>query len=473
MCQLKCFLIAFLLCLTALPLAMQAARADNPIVTTAYSADPSAHVFGNKMYVYPSHDRADAQEFDMNDYHVYSTDDMANWQDGGVILSLAQIPWAKAHLWAPDCNFYKGKYYLYFPADDNGKYEMKIGVATSASPTGPFVAEPHPIPGANGGDPSVFIDDDGTPYLIWAGNGPTLCRLTPDMKALAGTPTRLQGLDKFFEGPWIFKRAGLYYVTYPAFLKGGSGLGGNGQNYDYATAKNILGPYTYRGTFTRTRADESQGGNIHGSQVQWHGNWYCFYHDFSLSNGDPKSGFKRCVKVDLMHFGPNGGILPLKWTQTGPPKIKNLNPFVRRPAVSLCQSPGPRDPHYVQTEPCSEGGLDLGSISDGSWAEYANADFGRGAGTFTARVASPGTGSRLELHLDSRTGPLVGQRLVPGTGGWQTWQTVTCPVKGAAGVHDLFLTFHAPHPGGLLNLEWFRFGQARQPASPKKPIRRH
>lgn len=458
--SLKHLLAAVLLCLAAHLLMNQPVQALNPIITTNYSADPSAHVFGGKMYVYPSHDRNDAQEFDMNDYHVYSTDDMANWEDGGVILSLAQIPWAKAHLWAPDCNFYKGRYYLYFPADDTGKYDFKIGAATSASPTGPFVAEPKPIPGANGIDPSVFIDDDGTPYLIWAAGVPTLCKLTPDMKGLSGTPVPLKGCSKFFEGPWLFKRKGLYYLTYPAFQAGGSGDGGSGQNYDYATAKTISGPYTYGGTFTRSRADEPQAGNIHGSQVEWNKVWYCFYHDCSLSNGDPKSGFKRCVKVDLLKFNSDGRLAPLVWTQTGPPKLKNLNPFVPHPAVSLCQSPGPADPLSVQTESCAEGGMDLGSISNGSWVQYANVDFGKGAKTFTARVASPAADSRIELHLDSQAGPLIGTCSAANTGGWQTWKTVTCPVSGAAGVHNLFLTFHAPHPGGLLNLRWFQFGPA-------------
>jgi hypothetical protein len=259
--------------------AAHAVSALNPIITTAYSADPSAHVFGGRMYVYPSHDRNDAQEFDMNDYHVYSTNDMANWQDHGIILSLSKIPWAKAHLWAPDCNYKNGTYYLYFPADADGHYHFKIGVATSQSAAGPFVPEPEPIAGVDGIDPSILLDEDGTPYLIWAAGGPMICRLKPDMKTLDGTPTRLRGCDKFFEGPWLFNREGLYYLTYPAFQKGGSGEGGNGQNYDYAVAKSLFGPYTYKGTFTRSGPG---AGNIHGSQVQWEGRWYCFYHDCSL-----------------------------------------------------------------------------------------------------------------------------------------------------------------------------------------------
>jgi len=435
-------------------------RAANPIITTAFSADPSAHVFGNRLYVYPSHDRTDAQEFDMNDYHVYSTDDMANWQDHGVILSLGQIPWAKGHLWAPDCNYFRGKYYLHFPADDNGKYDFKIGVAVSKSPTGPFVAEQHPIAGANGIDPSVFIDTDGMPYLIWAEGGPKICRLTPDMKALDGVPTSLIGCDKFFEGPWLFRRNNLYYLTYPAFQKGGSGLGGNGQNYDYATAKTIGGPYAYRGTFTRTNPAQPAIGNIHGSQVEWHGHWYCFYHDGSLSLGDPKSGFKRCVRVDLMHFNPDGSIAPLQWTQAGPPPIKTLNPFIRHEAVSLCQSPSPLAPQALTTEPCSEGGLDLGSLSDTGWVKYAGIDFGHGAKSFAARIATPAAQSRIELHLDRLDGPLLGVCPVPNTGGWQTWRTITCPVTRIPGVHAVFFQFRGSRTGGLFNLRWFRFRQA-------------
>ena len=439
---------------TMLWCAAQAVLASNPIVTTAYSADPSAHVFGGRMYVYPSHDRNDAQQFDMSDYHVYSTNDMANWQDHGVILSLGKIPWAKAHLWAPDCNFKDGLYYLYFPADTDGQYHFKIGVATSQSPAGPFVPEPESIAGVDGIDPSIFLDEDGTPYLIWASGGPMICKLKPDMKSLDGAPTRLTGCDKFFEGPWLFKRDGLYYLTYPAFQKGGSGEGGNGQNYDYAVAKSPLGPYNYKGTFTHSGPG---AGNIHGSQVQWQGRWYCFYHDCSLSQGDAKSGYKRSVRVDEMHFAPDGTILPLQWTDSGTVKLKNLSPYARCLAVTLARTAGPIGPDGVATEACAEGGEDLGSISDGAWAQYAHADFGSGAKTFSARIASPLEGGRIEIHLDRRDGPLIGICPVPNTGGWQTWGTASCRVsKADVGVHDLFLVFYGRATGGLFNMNWFR-----------------
>ncbi len=407
------------------------------------------------MYVYPSHDRNNAQKYDMNDYHVYSTDDLANWQDEGVVLTSAQVPWVKGALWAPDCGCVNGTYYFYFPGDATGKYHFQVGVATSKSPAGPFVAEPQPIAGVDGIDPSVFVDDEGTAYLLWAGGRPKICKLKPDMKTLDGAPTSLQGCDKFFEGPWLFKRQGVYYLTYPAFQPGGSGLGGHGQNYDYAVSRSILGPYTYKGTFDKSGPG---AGNIHGSQVLWQGQWYCFYHDCFFSQGDPKEGFKRSVRVDLMRFAANGDILPLQTTLTGPPSVKHANPYLPWSATCLNQTAGPQDTLSISTEPCSEGGQDLSFIKDGGWARYAGFNFGKGASSFSVRVAMPTGGARMiDLHLDSLDGPLLGTCHVPLTGGYQVWKTVACPVKAVAGVHDLFLKFRGDGGSFLFNVRAFRF----------------
>lgn len=463
----------YAVCFAVSMVGMTGARAANPIITTAFSADPSGHVFGDRLYLYASHDRVDAQQYDMNDYHVYSTDDAQNWQDHGVALSLPQIPWAKAHLWAPDCGFKNGMYYLYFPADTTGKYTFAVGVATSRSPTGPFVAEPLPIPGVGGIDPSVFTDDDGQSYLLWAAGAPTICKLTPDMKSLDGAPVKIKGCDSFFEGPWLFKRQGLYYLTYPAFQPGGSGRGGHGQNYDYAVSSTPLGPYTYKGTFTKSGPG---AGNIHGSQVEWGDTWYCFYHDCALSQGDRKSGFKRSVRLDEMHFNADGTIAPLAWTTTGPPQRKPLNPFVRCEAETLCQTDGPLGPHAVSTEACVEGGVDLGSLNEGDWARYAGVDFGKGASTFQARGASPLTGGSLEMHLDRLDGPLVGACPIPNTGGWQMWTTIGGAVHGAAGLHDLYLVMRGPGSGGLFNIDWFQFTpvapERKKTLPPQKPNNR-
>jgi|GEM_PF-319647 len=438
------------------------AHADNPIITTEYSADPSAHIFGGRMYIYASHDRKDAREFDMVDYHVYSSGDLKNWQDHGAALSVADIPWAKAHLWAPDCAFKDGMYYLYFPVDTTGKYNFRVGVASSKSPVGPFKPEPGPIAGVDGIDPSVFVDDDGQAYIIWAAGVPVICKLKPNMKELDGAPVRLAGCDKFFEGPWIFKRDGLYYLTYPAFMKGGSGDGGNGQYYDYATAKTILGPYKYRGHFTQTQASQSWVGNIHGAQLEWKGKWYCIYHDAGQSAGHTNPGFKRSVNIDLLNFGSDGSIQPLIWTKTGPPQIASLNPYMRNEAETLGGSDIPEGPHAVATEPCSEGGMDVGQIEAGDWVKYAGVDFGKGASQFEVRVTSPIDGGKIELHLDRLDGPIIGVCSVPNTGGWQTWQTAECAVNNASGKHDLYFKFMGPGTTGLFNIDWYRFTQHKK-----------
>lgn len=426
---------------------------DNPIVNTRYGADPSARVWGGQMWVYASHDRNDAQEYDMNDYHVYSSDDLKNWTDHGAIIDLKSIPWAKSHLWAPDCIEKNGTYYLYFPASISTKYDFRIGVATSKSPSGPFVAQTQPFAGVSGIDPGVFIDDDGKAYLYWAAGGVMAARLKPNMIELDGVPQKVEGIEKFFEGPSMFKRQGKYYLTYPAKQEGGSGDGGSGQNYDYAIGNSPLGPFEYKGTWTQS----ASGGNIHGSQVEWDRHWYCVYHDYSTSFGRQKSGFKRALRVDELEFNPDGTIKPLVWTSAGPPKLKNLNPFERVEAETIGGSDVPEGEHAVSTEPCSEGGQHVSQIENGDWIKYANVDLGEGATHFEARLAAPHEGAKMELRLDSLSGQLIGICAVPNTGDWQKWRTASCDLKGAKGVRDLYVRFTGDGQGGLANFDWFQF----------------
>ena len=417
------------------------AFALNPFVTTNYAADPSAHVFEGRIYVYPSHDRTDAKEYDMTDYHVYSTDDLQNWQDHGVALDVKDVPWGLSHMWAPDCAYKNGTYYFVFcPRPRPPLMGRPIGIATSTNPGGPFTARPKPIDGCNGIDPSIFIDDDGTPYLIWAGKGCQGLKLKPDMSAFDGKPIQIQGLHNFFEGPWLFKRDGKYYMTYPARMKGGSGDGGSGQYFDYAIGDSPLGPYKYMGHFGQSRG----GGNIHGSQVEYQGKWYNFYHDFSISKGVPKSGFKRGIRVEEMTFNPDGTIVPMVMTDAGPKQLKWLDPFNNCEAECLAQCDIPSGPHAITTAGHAGETVYLTQIDNGDWARYAGVDFGQGATAFTARVASTHAECTIELHLDTLDGPIIGTCPVPNTGNKDAWQDAHCAIHGAAGVHDLFMKFIGP-----------------------------
>lgn len=314
----------------------------SPLVTHIYTADPSAHVFDGRIYVYPSHDLdLEAEENDlgdqyaMTDYHVLSQSSPGEpVTDHGEALHLRHVPWASKQMWAPDAAYANGRYYLYFPARDlNGIF--RIGVATSAKPEGPFVAERTPIEGSFSIDPCVFPDRDGSFYLyfggLWGGqlqcwqNGrfdaqglepasdaPALCprvaRVSTDMLSLVEGPANVVILDeegkplragdherRYFEGPWMHRYNGVYYFSYST---------GNTHTLVYATGSSPLGPFTFRGKILNPVV----GWTTHHSIVEHGGRWWLYYHDATLSGG---VSHKRCVKVQELFYRPDGSIVTL------------------------------------------------------------------------------------------------------------------------------------------------------------------
>jgi beta-xylosidase len=312
-----------------------------PLITHLYTADPSAHVFDGKIFIYPSHDRECniphndfGDQYDMVDYHVFSMEDIDGpVTDHGVALALGDVPWASEKLWAPDAAAKNGRYYLYFPARDKMGV-FRIGVAISDTPTGPFKAEPEPITGSFSIDPCSFVDDDGRGYLyfggIWGGQlqqwstgqfdpegkepagavpalSPRVAELGGDMKSFVGPITELQILDeygeplqaddhdrRFFEASWMHKRNGVYYFSYST---------GNTHYLAYATSKNPLGPFTYAGRIL----EPVIGWTTHHSIVEFKGKWYLFHHDASLSDGQSNL---RCVKVREIFYDKDGRLTP-------------------------------------------------------------------------------------------------------------------------------------------------------------------
>ena len=315
---------------------------SEPLVTHIYTADPSAHVFNGKIYIYPSHDiEAGTPEndmgdhFDMRDYHVLSMDKIGGKvTDHGVAIDKKDIPWAGRQLWAPDAAFANGTYYLYFPIKDKQDV-FRIGVATSKSPTGPFKAEPEPIKGSYSIDPAVFQDTDGTFYMyfggIWGGQlqrwakstyeangsktdlkndeapaiGPRVARLSKDMLQFEGPVTEISIIDKegkpllgkdhdrrFFEASWMHKYNGKYYFSYST---------GDTHFIAYATGDSPTGPFTYQGVVLKPVV----GWTNHHSIVEFEGKWYLFYHDSMLSNGKTHL---RSVKVTELKHLPDGSI---------------------------------------------------------------------------------------------------------------------------------------------------------------------
>jgi len=312
-----------------------------PLIRSIYTADPSAHVFNGKIYIYPSHDidagiaeNDNGDHFAMRDYHILSMDNINGpVTDHGVALDIKNIPWAGRQLWAPDCAYKNGVYYLYFPVKDK-KDVFHIGVATSKDPAGPFKAEPQPMKGSFSIDPAVFTDTDGQSYMyfggIWGGqlqrwatgkyqpNGsktdlqkddaPALSckvvKLNADMKQFEGPVKDVIILDekgrpllgkdhdrRFFEGSWMHKYKGKYYFTYST---------GDTHYLAYATGDKPFGPFRYKGIFLKP----VQGWTTHHSIVEFKGKWYLFYHDTEISG----KTHLRNVKVTPLYHRSDGSI---------------------------------------------------------------------------------------------------------------------------------------------------------------------
>src|SRR5690349_20945590 len=314
---------------------------SQPLVSHIYTADPSAHVFNGRIYIYPSHDTATGtpeddlgSHFNMMDYHILSMDSVGGKvTDHGVALDIKNIPWAGRQLWAPDAAFANNKYYLYFPVKDKQDV-FRIGVAIGDKPEGPFTAEKEPIKNSYSIDPAVFKDDDGKFYMyfggIWggqlqrwdkhvydstAGNHkpgdpailPRIAKLNTDMKSFAEPVKEIQIVDKdgkpftekdndkrFFEAAWMNKYKGKYYLSYST---------GDTHFLCYATGNSPYGPFTYQGVLL----NPVEGWTNHHSIIEFNGKWYLFYHDVQLSG----KTHLRNVKVTELKFNEDGSIQTL------------------------------------------------------------------------------------------------------------------------------------------------------------------
>lgn len=317
---------------------------SQPLVEHIYTADPSAHVFNGKIYIYPSHDVESSIPFDdlgshfaMEDYHVLSMDHPgAKAVDHGCILRILDIPWASQQAWAPDAAEKDGRYYLFFPAKDKQGI-FRIGVAVSDSPVGPFTARPEPIRNSFSIDPAVFRDTDGSYYMyfggIWGGQlqrwrtgqfrsegegpfahlpaatEPALCpkvaRLRDDLLEFDEVPRDLLILDenglpllegdkdrRFFEASWMHTYNGKYYFSYST---------GDTHFICYAIGDSPYGPFTYGGRIL----EPVIGWTSHHSICAFNEKWYLFYHDSSLSEGVTHL---RSVKVTELIHDENGRI---------------------------------------------------------------------------------------------------------------------------------------------------------------------
>ena len=361
------------------------AVAQNPVIRDQFSADPTARVFNDKVYLYPSHDimppEGQRQDwFCMEDYHVFSSENLTDWTDHGVIVTQNKVPWVRPDsysMWAPDCVYRNGKYYFYFPsAPAAGKgFGFGIGVAIADSPEGPFIPEPEPIKGISGIDPCVLQASDGNAYIFWGAG--RCAKLKPNMKEIADdTPTEkvkwgerefeMKGVNclkdlpnRQAEGPFAFEYNGNYYLTYPYVRENTEVLG-------YAMSKNPMGPYEYKGLIM---AEHDNGcWTNHHSIINYKGQWYLFYHRNHFSPRDDK---RRSVCIEKLYFNPDGTIHEVKPTLRG----VGINQATEKIDVARFSAASADVTSQLIDTVNTFRGFEANLPVKGSWMKYTDVDF--------------------------------------------------------------------------------------------------
>ena len=422
--------------------------ADNPVVQTKFTADPAPMVYRDTVYLYTSHDEDDAQGFTMRNWMCYTTQDMVNWIDHGIIAGLSTFRWANQNndAWAPQCIERDGKFYLYVPVHQGGG--NVIGVAVADNPFGPF-KDPlgKPLIPQGGGyiDPTVFIDDDGQAYLYWGHTNPWYVKLNKDMISYSGDIMRAEAKPRTYqEGPWLYKHAGHYYLAFASTCCP-EGIG-------YSMSDSPTGPWVFKGSIMD--GDKRSDGN-HPGIIDFKGKSYVFGFNYKLNwEIAPTKHERRSVCVTEMTYNPDGTIPKLPfWDDKGATQVGTFNPFTQVDAATICYEKG------VKTNPRTgeKQGVYVNVTENGAWIKVKGVDFGdKGAAKFTASLAAAAQGATIVLRLDSEVGIPIGTLKVNPTGGLDTWATQTCNVTNAKGVHDVYLKFFGTGTP-LMNVDWWKF----------------
>lgn len=427
--------------------------AQNPFIRNQYTADPSARVIGNKVYVFPSHDiKAPANKnlrenwFCMEDYHVFSSENLTDWTDHGVIVTQNKVPWVRPDnysMWAPDCIERNGKYYFYFPtfpkdtiAHGSG---FTVGVAIADKPEGPYIPEATPIKGIIGIDPNVFIDDDGQAYLYWSAGEIFGAKLKENMVELDSEVKTLSNFPKvgLKEGPYLFKKNGIYYMTYPH-------VENKTERLEYAISDNPLGPFTFTGVIM----DESPTGcwTNHQSIIEFKNQWYLFYHSNDLS---PQFDKNRSIRIDSLFFNEDG-------------TIQKVTPTLR--GVGLTHAA-----NEIQIDRYSHKSNDNVSIrfidtlnrfagwktvfeKTGGWVQYNSVDFGKKSFTTIQVKAQSTKGGTITVRLNNANGPVIATINIGNKNEWTVYKNKIQQFK--PGVQHLFVQLTK---GNDVAIDWLRF----------------
>ena len=376
-------------------------NAQRPIIQTKYTADPAPMVYNDTVFLYTTHDEDDAEGFKMQDWLLYTSTDMVNWTDHGVVASLKSFDWVKRDngAWAEQVVERNGKFYMYCPIHGNG-----IGVLVSDSPYGPF-KDPLGKPLVwqkehwDDIDPTVFIDEDGQAYMYWGNPNCYYVKLNEDMISYSGDIVKLKETPEHYqEGPWFYKRNGHYYLAFASTCCP-EGIG-------YAMSDSPTGPWKTKGYIMRPT--ERTRGN-HPGIMDYKGKSYVFGLNYDLLKLETNTHYeRRSVSVAEMHYNEDGTIQEVPyWADTKLEQIGTFNPFRKVEAETMAWGYG------LKTAPNADKSLSVVDVNNGEYICVRGVNFEKNKARRFEVSALPLEGGNLKIRLDAPDGKIVGNVNIP------------------------------------------------------------
>lgn len=420
-------------------------NAQRPIIQTKYTADPAPMVYNDTVFLYTTHDEDDAEGFKMQDWLLYTSTDMVNWTDHGVVASLKSFDWVKRDngAWAEQAVERNGKFYMYCPIHGNG-----IGVLVSDSPYGPF-KDPLGKPLVwqkehwDDIDPTVFIDEDGQAYMYWGNPNCYYVKLNEDMISYSGDIVKLKETPEHYqEGPWFYKRNGHYYLAFASTCCP-EGIG-------YAMSDSPTGPWKTKGYIMRPT--ERTRGN-HPGIMDYKGKSYVFGLNYDLLKLETNTHYeRRSVSVAEMHYSEDGTIQEVPyWADTKLEQIGTFNPFRKVEAETMAWGYG------LKTAPNADKSLSVVDVNNGEYICVRGVNFGKNKARRFEVSALPLEGGNLKIRLDAPDGKIVGNVNIPQGNETSKYELYSCEVNAVSGIHDLYLSFEGENNKDLFELDYWKF----------------
>ena len=420
-------------------------NAQRPIIQTKYTADPAPMVYNDTVFLYTTHDEDDAEGFKMQDWLLYTSTDMVNWTDHGVVASLKSFDWVKRDngAWAEQVVERNGKFYMYCPIHGNG-----IGVLVSDSPYGPF-KDPLGKPLVwqkehwDDIDPTVFIDEDGQAYMYWGNPNCYYVKLNEDMISYSGDIVKLKETPEHYqEGPWFYKRNGHYYLAIASTCCP-EGIG-------YAMSDSPTGPWKTKGYIMRPT--ERTRGN-HPGIMDYKGKSYVFGLNYDLLKLETNTHYeRRSVSVAEMHYNEDGTIQEVPyWADTKLEQIGTFNPFRKVEAETMAWGYG------LKTAPNADKSLSVVDVNNGEYICVRGVNFGKNKARCFEVSALPLEGGNLKIRLDAPDGKIVGNVNIPQGNETSKYELYSCEVNAVSGIHDLYLSFEGENNKDLFELDYWKF----------------